>query len=227
MGRKLGKTVIVVKDSPGFFVNRILTPYLNETFKLLEDGIPVDLLDRHARRMGMPIGPCALLDEVGLDVAGMVAGVMAPFIGKRLEMTDHNRRFLDDGRLGRKNGRGLYRYENGKRQGVDKSVYNLLSNPRRREISFGETMRRLFGALLNEAAYALDEGLIDGPAEGDIGAIYGFGYPPFKGGPFWAMDQVGLPAIVEQLQQLTQKHGPRFTPAPGLVKMADANQKYI
>jgi 3-hydroxyacyl-CoA dehydrogenase/enoyl-CoA hydratase/3-hydroxybutyryl-CoA epimerase len=88
-------------------------------------------------------------------------------------------------------------------------------------------MQRLIGALLNEAAYALDEGLIESPAEGDIGAIYGFGYPPFRGGPFWAMDQVGLPAIVEQLQQLAKKHGPRFTPAPGLVKMADANQQYI
>ncbi len=227
LGRRLGKTVIVVKDSPGFYINRLLTPYLNETFKLLEDGIPVDLLDRHARRMGMPVGPCTLLDEVGLDVAGMVAGVMAPFIGQRLEMTDHNRRFVDDGRLGRKNGRGLYRYEDGQRRGVDKSIYGLLSNARRRDISFQETMQRLIGALLNEAAYALDEGLIGSPAEGDIGAIYGFGYPPFRGGPFWAMDQVGLPAMVERLQQLAKKHGPRFTPAPGLVKMADANRRYI
>ncbi|MEE9464308.1 MAG: 3-hydroxyacyl-CoA dehydrogenase NAD-binding domain-containing protein, partial [Candidatus Neomarinimicrobiota bacterium] len=87
LGRRLGKTVIVVKDSPGFYVNRILTPYLNETFKLLEDGIPIELLDRYARRMGLPIGPCALLDEVGLDVAGMVSGVMAEAIGERLEMT--------------------------------------------------------------------------------------------------------------------------------------------
>ncbi len=227
LGRRLGKTMIVVQDSPGFYVNRILTPYLNETFHLLEDGIPVDQLDRHARRMGMPIGPCALLDEVGLDVAGKVAGVMVGLIGKRLEMTDHNRRFLDDERLGRKNGRGFYLYDKGKRRGVDKSIYGLLSNPQRRDISFQETMQRLIGALLNEAAYALDEGLIESPAEGDIGAIYGFGYPPFRGGPFWAMDQVGLPAIVEQLQQLAKKHGPRFTPAPGLVKMADANQQYI
>ncbi|MCK4577518.1 MAG: fatty acid oxidation complex subunit alpha FadJ, partial [Candidatus Marinimicrobia bacterium] len=104
-GQSLGKRILLVKDSPGFYVNRILTPYLNETFKLLEDGIAADVLDRYARRMGFPVGPCTLIDEVGFDVAAKVSDVMAAFIGNRLEMTDHNTRFLNDDRLGRKNGR--------------------------------------------------------------------------------------------------------------------------
>jgi len=137
LGRKLGKTVIVVKDSPGFFVNRILTPHLNEAFKLLEDGIAVDELDRAARRVGFPVGPCTLLDEVGLDVAGKVSGVMDSFIGERLEMADHNRLFTEDNRLGRKNGRGFYAYENGKKGKVDDTVYRLLDNPRRRSWLIG------------------------------------------------------------------------------------------
>ncbi|MEE9464561.1 MAG: 3-hydroxyacyl-CoA dehydrogenase family protein, partial [Candidatus Neomarinimicrobiota bacterium] len=98
---------------------------------------------------------------------------------------------------------------------------------RRRDISVEETLHRLIGALLNEAAYALDEGLIESPSDGDIGAIYGFGYPPFRGGPFWAMDRMGLPAVVERLRALEAKHGRRFAPAPGLISMADSNRKYI
>ena len=226
LGRRLGKTVIVVRDSPGFFVNRILTPYLNETFKLLEDGIPVDDLDRYARRMGFPVGPCNLLDEVGLDVAGKVSGVMAAFIGGRLELTDHNRRFMEDNRLGRKNGRGFYAYEGGRRGKADKSVYQLLDNPQRRNILYEEVRDRLLGGILNEAAYVLDEGIIDNASMGDTGAIYGFGFPPFLGGPYWAMDQIGLPAFVEKLHRLAGRHGSRFAPAPGLVRRAGAGEQY-
>ncbi|MBA7642544.1 Fatty acid oxidation complex subunit alpha [subsurface metagenome] len=227
LGRRLGKTVIVVKDSPGFFVNRILTPYLNEAFKLLEDGIAVDELDRAARRMGFPVGPCNLLDEVGLDVAGKVSGVMAAFIGGRLELTDHNRRFMEDNRLGRKNGRGFYVYEDGKRGKVDASVYQLFDDTRRRSIPYEEVHRRLLAGILNEAAYVLDEGIIDNTSVGDTGAIFGFGFPPFLGGPYWAMDQVGLPALVEQLSQLEARHGRRFAPAPGLVRRAETGEGYF
>ena len=226
LGRRVGKTVIAAKDSPGFFVNRILTPYLNETFKLLEDGIAVDDLDNAARRMGFPIGPCALLDEVGLDVAGKVSGVMAAFIGQRLELTDHNPRFMEDSRLGRKNGRGFYVYEGGKRGKVDATVYRLFDDPKRRNIPYEEVRQRLLASVLNEAAYVLDEGIIDSAAVGDTGAIFGFGFPPFLGGPYWAMDRIGLPAFVEQLHRLAERHGSRFAPAPGLVKRAEAGEGY-
>ena len=226
LGKRMGKTVIVVQDSPGFYVNRILTPYLNETFQLLEDGLPADVLDGYARRMGFPVGPCTLTDEVGLDVAAKVSAVMAPFIGERLQMTDHNRRFTDDGRLGRKNGRGFYTYPEGKKGPVDTTVYQLFDHPQRRKIPYEQVRERLLAALLNEAAFCLDEGLIDSPSVGDVGAIYGFGFPPFLGGPYWAMDQLGLPAFVEQLHRLAEHHGPRFAPAPGLAIRAEAGERY-
>ena len=226
LGRKLGKTVIVVKDSPGFFVNRILTPYLNEAFKLLEDGIAVDELDGAARRVGFPVGPCTLLDEVGLDVAGKVSGVMDSFIGERLEMADHNRLFTEDNRLGRKNGRGFYAYDNGKKGKVDDTVYRLFENPRRRSLPYEEVRERLLASILNEAAYALEEGIIDSASVGDAGAIYGFGFPPFLGGPYWAIDRIGLTEFVVQLLRLEDRHGSRFAPAPGLVRRAEAGERY-
>lgn len=226
LGRSLGKTVIVAGDSPGFYVNRILTPYLGEAFRLLEDGVAVDELDRSARRMGFPVGPCTLLDEVGLDVAGKVSEVMRPFVGERLELTDHNHRFTEDRRLGRKNGRGFYTYSGGQRGKVDTAVYRLLDHPRRRELPYAQVRERLLAAILNECAYALDEGLIASPAEGDIGAIYGFGFPPFLGGPYWAMDRLGLPEVVRQMRELGQRHGSRFEPAPDLVTRAETGKGY-
>ncbi len=226
LGRRLGKTVIVAKDSPGFYINRIFTPYLNEAFKLLEDGLSIDDLDRFAQRMGFPVGPCTVLDEIGLDVADKVAGVMVAFFGERVESTDHNLRFMQDNRLGRKNGRGFYVYEGGKRGKADKSVYQLLDNPQRRDIPYEEVRDRLLGIILNEAAYALAEGLIENASVGDIGAIYGFGFPPFLGGPYWAMDQIGLVAFTEQLQRLAERHGRRFAPAPGLVQRAEVGENY-
>jgi len=226
LARRLGKTPILVKDSPGFFINRILSPYFNEAFYLLEDGLPADTLDAYAKRMGLPVGPCTLLDEVGLDVAGMVAGVMIPFIGGRLTMTGHNKRLLDDKRLGRKNGRGFYTYPKGKKGPVDKTIYQLLDHPGRKALPYEQVRERLLASLLNEAAFCLGEGLIQKAEFGDVGAVYGFGFPPFLGGPFWAMDRIGLPALVAQLGELADTHGSRFTPAPDLVKRAEEGETY-
>ena len=116
-GRRMGKTVVVVGDLPGFWVNRILTPYLNEAGILLMEGAPMDALDRVMTRFGFPVGPVTLLDEVGLDVAQKAAGVMHGAFGARLAPSDFVRAMTADGRLGRKNGRGFYRYEAGKRRG--------------------------------------------------------------------------------------------------------------
>jgi 3-hydroxyacyl-CoA dehydrogenase/enoyl-CoA hydratase/3-hydroxybutyryl-CoA epimerase len=226
LGRKLGKTVIVVKDSPGFYINRILTPYFNESMKLLEDGLTITELDRYAERMGFPIGPCAVMDEIGLDVADKVARVMVTFFGERAEATDLNLRLMEDNRLGHKNERGFYTYVGGHRAEEDKSLYQLLDNPRRRPILYEEVRERLLSIILHEAAHVLEDGIIDSPYVGDTGAIYGFGFPPFLGGPFWAMDQIGLPAFVEQLQRLAEQHGPRFTPAAGLIRRAEQGEAY-
>ena len=226
LGKRLGKKIIVVKDSPGFYINRILSPYLSETFKLLADGVRVTELDRIVTGMGFPVGPCTLIDEVGIDVLGMVLGVMMPFVGERLQMQDMAGRFSADNRRGRKNGRGFYRYIDGQRKGEDPTVYELFDGPKQRKIPPAEVRQRLLYGILNEAAYALQEGIITGPAAGDTGAIYGFGYPPFMGGPFWTMDQIGLPALVESLQRLQEDHGSRFEPAPELLERAAAGRPY-
>ncbi len=226
LGKRLGKKIIVVKDSPGFYINRILTPYLNETYKLLADGVRVTELDRIVTGMGFPVGPCTLIDEVGIDVLGMVLGVMMPFVGERLQIQDMSGRFSADDRRGRKNGRGFYTYADGRRKGEDPSVYKLFDRPEQRKVPQAEVRQRLLYGILNEAAYALQEGVITGPAAGDTGAIYGFGYPPFMGGPFWTMDRIGLPALVDALNRLRDSHGTRFEPAPDLLERAAAGRPY-
>ena len=227
LGQRLGKKIIVVKDIPGFYINRILSPYLSETFKLLADGVRVTELDRIVTGMGFPVGPCTLIDEVGIDVLGMVLGVMMPFVGERLQMQDMAGRFSADNRRGRKNGRGFYSYIDGQRKGEDPTVYELFDRPEQRKVPQAEVRQRLLYGILNEAAYALQEGVITGPADGDTGAIYGFGYPPFMGGPFWTMDRIGLPALVASLRKLQDDHGSRFEPAPDLLERAVKGKSYF
>ena len=158
-GRRMGKTVIVVGDLPGFWVNRILTPYLNEAGILLMEGAPMDVVDRVMTRFGFPVGPVTLLDEVGLDVAQKAAGVMHGAFGARMAPSDFVRTMTADGRLGRKNGRGFYRYENGKRLGPDDSVYALAGVTKLPNIDEPWVERRLVYAMLNEAALAEADGV--------------------------------------------------------------------
>ncbi len=226
MGKRLGKKVIVAKDSPGFFVNRILTPYLGEVFKLLKDGIAVHNLDAQVKSLGFPVGPCTLMDEVGFDVIAKVFDVMQPMIGERLEMDEVASRFVRNERLGRKNGLGFYKYDRGAKAGVDNSVYDLLGKPKRKKIEPEEIYQRLLFSILNEAVYVLEEGIINDPGIGDIGAVYGFGYPAFTGGPYWQIDRIGAEQLVDHLAKLMDKHGSRFEPAPALVAMAEAGKTY-
>ena len=227
LGRRMGKTVLLVKDSPGFYVNRVLTPYLSETFKLLQEGAAIEQVDAAARALGFPIGPCALLDEVGLDIIGKVMESMTPFLGERLELENVVTRLIDDGRLGRKNGRGFYNYSGGKRGAADEAIYTLLGAAQRKKIPQEGALQRLHYALLNEAAHALEEGVIDDPTSGDMGAVYGCGYPPHLGGPFWTMDRLGIGEVVETLGRLAQRHGPRFTPAHALTALGQSGETYF
>ena len=222
LGRKLGKTVIVVNDSPGFFVNRILAPYLNEAGRLLDNGVPVEAIDEAMLAWGFPVGPITLLDEVGLDIAGKSGAIFSAAFGDRLKAPESMTRVLASGRLGRKNKRGFYKYnENGMRGGVDESVYALLpGGTRGRALPAAEIQERLSLAMLNEAMRCLEEGVIRQARDGDIGAIFGIGFPPFRGGPFRAVDAAGAADIVRRLQVLDTKHAGRFTPCALLVRMA-------
>jgi 3-hydroxyacyl-CoA dehydrogenase/enoyl-CoA hydratase/3-hydroxybutyryl-CoA epimerase len=221
-GRKMGKTVIVVRDRPGFWVNRILAPYLNEASQMVKEGVAIDDIDRTMKRFGFPVGPITLLDEVGLDVAHKGSGVMHREFGERMTPTDGLARMIDAGRLGRKSGLGFYRYAKGKKKTVDPAVYEIL-NVQPRPVPNADIEKRLVFALLNEAVRALDEGVVRSPRDGDIGAIFGIGYPPFRGGPLRQLDGLGAAHVVDTLDRLSQAYGERFAPADALRRMAESN----
>jgi 3-hydroxyacyl-CoA dehydrogenase/enoyl-CoA hydratase/3-hydroxybutyryl-CoA epimerase len=227
-GRRMGKTVIVVKDSPGFWVNRILAPYANEVGHLLAEGASIEEIDTMAVRFGFPVGPVTLLDEVGLDVAVKVAGVMQGAYGDRIQPASGPgiAELVKAGRLGRKSGRGFYIYKAGKKRGVDGSVYGLLGihpngGPRPAEI-----LQRLVLGMVNEAARAVGEGVVSSPRDGDIGTIFGFGFPPFRGGPLRYADDLGAERLIADLERLAERHGPRFAPSEVLQEHARRGTKF-
>ena len=225
-GRRMGKTVIVVRDRPGFWVNRILAPYLNEAGRLLEEGVAIEDLDGAMVRFGFPVGPITLLDEVGLDVAAKSAVVLHEAFGDRLAPTPAVRHLSEQGRLGRKNGRGFYRYEGGRRRGVDDSVYGVLGVRPGSVVPTREAQARMVYALLNEAALALEEGVVRSARDGDVGAVFGIGYPAFRGGPLRYLDALGARAAVEELRRLERAWGPRFCPAAMLLRLAEAGGRF-
>ncbi len=225
-GRRMGKTVIVAADSPGFWVNRILIPYLNEAGHLLEEGVPIDAIDRAMTRWGFPVGPLALLDQVGLDVAEKAGKAMHQALGDRLAPSRVIAVMRADGRMGRKNERGFYFYRDGKTSGADASVFTLLG-VRQGTAPDGQRIEdRLVFAMLNEAALAMSEGVVRVPRDGDIGALFGIGYPAFRGGPLRTLDAIGATEVVARLERLAAAHGPRFNPAPVLDEMARTGQRW-
>ncbi|WP_440997924.1 fatty acid oxidation complex subunit alpha FadJ [Arhodomonas sp. SL1] len=226
LARRQGKTPVVVGDAPGFYVNRILAPYINEAIHLLGEGVGIHLIDRALVGFGFPVGPFKLLDEVGLDVSAHVAGVLHEAFGERMRPTEVAQRMIDDGRLGRKAGRGFYRYGGRSAGEVDETVYELLDIQPRRVVEAEEIVRRTVGLLLNEAVRCLDEGIIAVPRDGDIAAVYGFGFPPFRGGPFHYMDHVEADAVCRWLDGFRRDHGERFAPASGLVARAEGRGSF-
>ena len=219
-GRRMGKTVIVVEDRPGFFINRILSPYMIEAGHLLAGGAPIEALDRAMTRWGFPVGPVTLLDEVGLDVAVKAGSVMVEAFGERLRPAIPLERLVEAGRLGRKSGLGFFRYQDGRNAGADEAVYGLLGVQKGAGPGEAAIVEHLTLAMLNEAARALEEGVVRQPRDGDVGAIFGIGYPPFRGGPFRAMDVMGAAQLVAALEQLAGRYGQRFAPASVLVDQA-------
>ncbi|HLB53886.1 MAG TPA: 3-hydroxyacyl-CoA dehydrogenase NAD-binding domain-containing protein, partial [Gemmatimonadales bacterium] len=225
-GRRMGKTVIVVADRPGFWVNRILFPYLNEAGFLLAEGVPIDVIDRSMTRFGFPVGPITLLDEVGMDVGLKASEVMHAAYGDRMRPGPGVARMVEAGRLGRKAGKGFFLYHGGRKTEPDPAAYKLLSITPLATVDAEQVERRLVLILLNEAALALGEGVVRSPRDGDLGAIYGIGYPPFRGGPLRYIDSLGPSQVVNQLESLAAQYGPRFTPAPALVEMARTGARY-
>ncbi len=219
-GRRLGKHVILVRDGPGFYTSRALAPYVNEAARLVEEGGRVEEIDKAMLGFGFPVGPIALLDEVGIDVGAKVAKVMHHHFGERMTPPAAMAKVVADGRLGRKNKKGFYTYDGGRKR-VDETVYALLPGGGvRRDFAPREIQDRLVFAFLNEAALCLEEGILRSPRDGDVGAIFGLGFPPFLGGPFRYLDHLGARFAVEMLERLETKHGARFHPAQVLKDLA-------
>lgn len=225
-GRRMGKTVIVVADSPGFWVNRILFPYLNEAGFLLEAGVPIETIDTAMTRWGFPVGPVALMDEVGLDIGEKAGKVMHQALGDRLRPSRVIGVMRADGRLGRKNARGFYFYKDGHKTGADSTVFHLLGVHPLGDADRQMVEDRLVFAMLNEAARAMSEGVVRTPRDGDVGALFGIGFPAFRGGPLRELDTIGAAEAVARLEKLAAMHGPRFEPAPVLDEMARTGQRW-
>lgn len=226
-GRRQGKTVIVVNDGTGFYTTRILVPYTAEAFHLLAEGASVDEIDEAIEAWGFPVGPLRLADEVGIDVGAKISAIMIDVFGERMAGPDVMSGLITSGRQGRKNRRGFYIYDgNGKRGGVDDTVYSDLGVEPTGSIPRTEIQNRITLALLNEAARCLEEGVLRSAADGDVGAVMGIGFPPFRGGPFFWIDHLGAPEVVSSLRSLGQRHGARFEPAPLLVEMAATDRRF-
>ncbi len=210
LAKKQGKTAIVVGDKAGFYVNRILSPYINEAGYCLVEGEPVSHIDKALVDFGFPIGPINLLDEVGIDVGTKIIPVLIEQLGSRFTPPAILDAVLNDNRKGKKNGRGFYSYEVKKSKfwsfrksskEVDSSIYSLLKTKPNAKLSPSDIAQRCLMPMLNEAVRCLDEGIIRSPRDGDIGAVFGIGFPPFLGGPFRYMDKLGSHKVVEILHR--------------------------
>jgi 3-hydroxyacyl-CoA dehydrogenase/enoyl-CoA hydratase/3-hydroxybutyryl-CoA epimerase len=230
MGIAQVKTCIVVKDGPGFYTTRILSPMLNEVILLLEEGAIPNDIDRAMRQFGYPIGPVALIDEVGIDVGAHVAKELSPMFSKRgMAGSSSLMQLFARGYCGKKNKKGFYLYDVKKKKGQklpNEEVYALLGGVPRKKFAVELIQQRVSSMMINEALICLQEGIIFCPRDGDIGAVFGLGFPPFEGGPFRYIDHLGAFCIVAMLESLEKIYGKRFSPPQILKDLAKSGKKF-
>jgi len=224
---RVKKTPVVVGDGPGFLVNRILMPYLNEAGYLLIEGVPMKELDEACLNFGMPMGPCRLLDEIGIDVAVKVAKIIHGGLGDRAESSDLSQQMVDKGFLGKKSGKGFYIYdEKGKPTGPNEEALAILGSARKK-MSETDIQMRVFLPMINEASYILDDGIVEKPSDVDLGLIFGIGFPPFRGGLLRYADGEGLERIFKAIEKYSQEvSANRYAPSPFLKKLVDDKKKF-
>ncbi len=227
LAKTLGKTPVVVKDAPGFLVNRILAPYLSEAVRLVAEGCRIEDVDATMTRFGMPVGPLALLDDVGLDVAAKAGEVLQAAFPERMRMGGEDA-LAAAGRLGRKNGKGFYDYDGSKRgQSAPEAYAALRVSPRDRSPWPAEVIEsRLVLPMINEAAFCLEDGIVREPAKLDLAMIFGTGFPPFRGGLLRYADSLGADRVFTRLDDLSERLGPRFAPAETLRSLANARKGF-
>ncbi|MDE1893880.1 MAG: enoyl-CoA hydratase/isomerase family protein [Xanthomonadaceae bacterium] len=202
--KALGKLPVAVKGTPGFLVNRILMPYLLEALRLFSEGVPGAVLDREARKFGMPMGPIELADTVGLDVCASVGRELAPFLGLQLPTGIEDK--LDAGKRGKKDGQGLYVWQDGKPQKPQVEADYAIPP---------DLQERMILPMVNEAIACLADGVVDDADLLDAGVIFGTGFAPFRGGPIQYARSEGVDRLKRTLQRLAERHGERFRPKNG------------
>lgn len=218
LGLAQDKAVIRVADRPGFYVNRILAPYIDEGIRLLHEGASIEAIDDAVAALGFPYGPLRLLDEVGIDIAADVNESMRELMaGRGRELSHGAEELLGLDWTGKKRGKGFYVYnDDGELKSPNTDVYPLFGGDERRSVAKSVIQERCLLAIVNEAAVALEEGIIESPTAGDVGAVFGFGFPAHLGGPFCFLDREGPGAVADRLDALVADHGERFAPAASL-----------
>lgn len=229
LAKKMGKIPVVVKDAPGFLVNRLLVPYMMEAAFYLQEGASIEKVDRiFVKSFGMPMGPFELMDSVGLDVCVKVSKIFKESLGERIQLPDLLLKLEKTDRLGQKNGKGFYSYEKGRKTAVDQSIYEALGLSRPTDpLSEEDIIGRAMYNMVNEAALVLiEENVVGSPGDLDLAMIMGTGFPPFRGGLLRWADKVGTTKIVDQLEIYATKYGVRFKPTTPLRNMAKTQRSF-
>jgi len=219
-----GKIPLLVADKPGFFVNRILTPYLLEAIQCVIDGEAIEFVDRSLQEFGFKIGPLALIDDMGLDVLVASLPNLIEWLGERFTPSPRIQYLIENERKGAKNNRGFYLYNlhTGERKEEDGSIYHTLEIVTANELESEQIVRRCILMMINEACYCLQEGVIQSTDEGNVASVLGAFFPDFRGGIYAYIEKVGAQNIVAELNEHVRLYGERFTPCEWLLNKAEA-----
>lgn len=233
VGNKQGKTCVVVKDVPGFYVNRCLGPILVEVSALVKEGVPLEKLDKAMKNFGMPVGPITLIDNVGVDVASKVANYLASAdLGVRMGGGDLSlmTKMVEKGWLGKKSNQGFFTYSSEKGKptiGSEVTAYlKEFTGGKTSNLSETDIQNRIVARLVNEAAMCLQDEIIENPVCGDIGLVFGIGFAPFRGGVFRYLDSVGTSSFVDMMNGFAETKGRQFEPCQILKDYSASGKKF-